>query len=214
MKFFVLANPRITQIDSVTDFVLVDGFATGPAPRCGVCGRAHNLRPLLPPVRVELRFWGTKPSDIALGSVNEFLVTDRFWHRSLGAGLTGLIHVGPVEVSAVARRNKRILPLLQYQCCRAAFSRTTIDRASSGLEFDPPEVCSECRLGGILKRTKRVVIEPDSWLGEDVFIARGLPGTILVSERFREFCRANEVPDCLFTPVEEFSFDFYPWEKK
>ena len=51
-------------------------------------------------------------------------------------------------------------------------------------------------------------------MGEDIFIARGLPGTIVVSERFKEWCEANEVRNAVFVPAEEYAHDFYPWEKE
>jgi hypothetical protein len=53
-----------------------------------------------------------------------------------------------------------------------------------------------------------------SWQGEDVFIARGLPGTIIASERFKEFCSARAVKNVLLVDALEFPFDSYLWEKR
>jgi hypothetical protein len=88
-------------------------------------------------------------------------------------------------------------------------SRATIDIAASGLERDPPMVCPECRQGGVVKRTRQLILEEGTWGGEDVFIARGLAGTYFTSERFRKFCAENQIKNAVLVPSEKYSFDFY-----
>lgn len=89
-----------------------------------------------------------------------------------------------------------------------------LDESASGLEReDDGAVCSECGLGGIIKRLRRVILRPDTWSGEDVFFARGLPGTILTSERFKSLCETAGLANCSFVDAEAFSFDHYPQER-
>lgn len=98
-------------------------------------------------------------------------------------------------------------PYYHVTACR---SRAAIDLAKSGFETDgDPPVCPVCRIDGVLIRGRAVIIEPSTWSGEDVFIARGLPGTIITTERFKEVCEANGITNAVFIPAEEYSFDFY-----
>lgn len=212
MRFFVLQNPKADDTSAVTDFLPVDGSPTAEAPGCPVCGKFVAMMPLRPPVRVELEMWGTQLGDIAFGPANELLVTERFWGLYQASGLIGLRDVGPAEVVSVRAYRKQKRPAPPYHCCRVTQGSAAIDDTESGVEREESETCEACRQGGILKRAKRVILEPDSWSGEDIFFARGLPGTILVSEKFQKFCEENEISNCLLVSAEEFSFDHYPWE--
>lgn len=213
MNFFVLQNPKAGVGAAVTDFVPVDGSQTGEAPRCPSCGKYLGMLPLMPPVRVELETWGTDFGDIAFGPGEEVLVSDRFRTLYHLSGLTGLMHVGLAEVASVKSHRKISERAPHYQCCRVGRSKAAVDDAKSNLEREKTSTCGECRLGGIIKRAQRVVLESNSWSGEDIFFARGLPGTILASERFEKFCRDNRMANCILVSAETFSFDHYPWEK-
>lgn len=213
MRFFVLQNPKHGEGTAITDFVPVDGSLTGEAPRCPACGKYIGMMPLLPPVRVELETWETAFGDIAFGPSEELLVTDRFWKLYRASGLTGFVDVGPVEVAKAKSHCKLREPAPHYHCCRVGRGKAAVDDAKSGLEREEPRACEACRLGGIIKRALRVVLQSNSWSGEDIFFARGLPGTALVSEEFKRFCQENQISNCHPVPAETFSFDSYPWEK-
>jgi hypothetical protein len=73
--------------------------------------------------------------------------------------------------------------------------------------------CEECNLDGLIKRFRRVVLVPDTWSGEDVFFARGLPGTIITSQKFYDVFVRLELSADFLMPIEKFSYDHYPWEK-
>jgi len=213
MRFFVLKNPNAGQGAAVTDFLPVDGSRTGEAPRCLVCGKYLGILPLLQPVSVELETWGTDFGDIAFGPGEELLVTDRFLRLYQGSGLSGLVEVAPAEIAKVESHQKLREPPPRYHCCRVGRSKAAVADAKCGLEREEPWTCEECWLGGIIKRAQRVVLEPSTWSGEDVFTARGLPGTVLVSENFETFFQQNRVSNCRLVPAEEFSFDHYPRDK-
>lgn len=213
MKFFVLRRSKVVGASFVTDFVPTDGSRTGEAPRCARCGRFVGMLPLLPPVRVEVEVWGNRFGDIAFGPGDELLVTDRFWHLFRTSGLTGLVDAGLAETVRVNAHRKLQSAAPLYRCCQIARSNAAINDLESGLDREQPETCSECRLGGIIKRARRLVLVPGSWSGEDIFFARGLPGTVMTSERFDGFIRQNRYLNCEMVPAEAFSFDHYPWEK-
>lgn len=95
----------------------------------------------------------------------------------------------------------------------AVRSQTVVDQEASGVEWssDRP-ICPVCREGQFLKRWKRVVIERATWTGENIFYAPGMPGTIFVSERFKEVCETMGVRNAAFIPAEEQSREWCPWE--
>jgi hypothetical protein len=69
--------------------------------------------------------------------------------------------------------------------------------------------CAECRIGSMM-RLRRLVLEPGTWSGEDAFIARGLPGTIITSERFKEYCEQGAFTNCLLIEAAHDHFDSFP----
>jgi hypothetical protein len=168
------------------------------------------MLPLLPPVRVQLETWGTECGDIAFGPSDEILISTRVHECFRAAKLTGLIDIGPVEIIKVNSHQKLRGNVTSYRCCRISRSRATIDEVKSGLQIEEPWTCEECRIGGIIKRVARLVLEEGSWSGEDIFIGRGLPGIIMTSERFVAFCRHNDVLNAHLLHAEKFSFDYYP----
>ena len=96
-----------------------------------------------------------------------------------------------------------------YYCCGVGHSRAIIDEKASGLVREEPWTCEECHTT-LIMRTSRVALKPGSWSGEDVFFARGFPGTILTSERFRDLCVEKGFVNCNLIPADEYGFDFYP----
>lgn len=214
MTFYVLLSPRDTTGPAVTDFGRVKPVHDGEAPKCPNCGGFIGSLPWLPPYRAELEVWGEEYGDIAFGPGGERLVSERFAALYKAGGLTGLGGFHEVEVIKVIRRggSKVRTQLPKYYCVSIARSRAAIDQVASEFVHERPVACSECRVGSI-KRWTRIAMEENTWSGEDVFFARGLPGTILTSERFKEFFDRNHINNGILTSAAEYSHDFYPWER-
>ena len=219
MRFYV-CELKPEHATGETEFYDEDESRTGDAPKCELCGRHIGALTWLPPYRVELELWDSVFGDIAFGPGDNLLVSERFKTLWDERGLTGLQGFDPVEV-VKAKRHKGNQPDLSeqpnYYCVSVARSQAAIDVAESGLEREDSELCPACRSGlqgGVLKRMKRIILEPDTWTGEDVFVARGLTGTYLVSERFKSFCDDYKITSATLIPAEEYSFDFYPEERE
>lgn len=212
MRFFVLRNPRVTkQKDmAITDFLKSDDANTGEAPICPVCGEFIGMLPWLPPYRAELEVWGKAYGDIAFGAGDEMLVSARFAMLYKEATLIGLEGFKETEILKIKRRggSRLRLPPPKYYCVKVVRSRAAINIKASGLVLREPPTCDECRDGFII-RTQRVILEENTWSGEDVFFARGLPGTIITSERFKDFFEDKGINNGLLIPAEDYSFDFY-----
>jgi hypothetical protein len=160
----------------------------------------------LPPYRVEIETWGKAFGDVVFGFGTDLLVSERFASLWKEAGLVGLDGFDPVEIVKVVRRARLKDDPPRYFRVDVVRSRAAIDDAASALEREGESVCPDCRLGGIIHRARRIVLEPSPLPVEDVFVARGLPGTILASERFRAFCISQNILNAVLIPASEFSF--------
>jgi hypothetical protein len=204
---FVLRNPKSEESSALTDFVQAERLRVGEAPRCETCRRAIGSLPWLPPYRVNLSTWGSRFGDIAFGPGDDLLVSERFaaeWNTSELVGLQGF---DPAEAVRVVRHRRFDGPVPIYLRVSVTRSSTAVDESRSGIERQNGGVCPDCRLGGLVTRIRRVVLESGP-VAEDVFIARGLPGIYLASRRFYTFCRANGISNAVFTPSVDYSVNW------
>src|SRR5690242_12071686 len=134
MQFYVLAHPTTKESNLRTDFFKGDLTNVGPAPTCPVCGAAIGMLTALSPRRVELELWGRDFGDLAFGSGNDVLVSERFRDAFLRSGLTGFSGFVPAEiVKVVARLRKIAKPPPRYFVAAPGRSRAAVDDRASGL---------------------------------------------------------------------------------
>lgn len=213
MLFFVLDHPKDPVDNALTDFLPASGWKRGEAPRCPKCGGFIGMIPELPPFRVELETWGRRFGDLVFGVGNDVLVSERFKDAFLSSGLTGFSGFLPAQVTKVIARRGRVPPSMpNYFMAAPGRSRAVVDDRASGIGYERRWTCEECRIGH-MKRLRTLVLEPGTWSGEDVFIARGLPGTIITSEPFKQFCDRHAFTNCLLVPAAQHHFDHFPWER-
>lgn len=218
MRFFVLKyKPGFSQ--GQTEFSAEEPVSLGPAPQCEACGAFLGMLGWLPPFRVVLETWGSVFGDVAYGAGCEILVSQRFRTLWLERGLTGLDGFDNVEVVRIKRHDRSMAPYgspPSYYRVRVVRGNAAVDERRSELERDDVGVCPVCRSGkgGGVTRAKRIVLEKSTWSGEDLFIARGLPGTYLTTGRFKCFCDDCKITNALLLPAEEYSFDFYPHNRE
>lgn len=209
MKFFLIHQfPKSQPPSAMTDFLSADGTRYGDAPRCEQCKQYVSSRLWLPPYRINLETWSRDYADV--GIVGMDLVVSRHfkevWEDSM---LLGLSEFDPVEVVAIRRHKKAVgqpPPYFRAVVCRGS---AAIDLDASGFEWDKPPTCGECRLGTTLRCWRHVIIDQQSWAGEDVFIARGLPGEIIVSSIFKDLCDKNDIRINTLLPAEDYGYDYY-----
>jgi hypothetical protein len=214
MMFFVLKNPIVHNFEVATDFTPVGGTPLGDAPRCPTCEKYIGLRPMLPPLTVDLENWGSSWADISFGPTDQILVSERLVKVFSHAGQNGISSLEPATIAKIKRhRSSAAVNPPSYWVGMVSRSRAKVDDSGSGLERDGAVCCQECGLGGVIKRLQRLVLKAGTWSGEDVFFARGLPGVVIVTERFQSLCRAHGA-NCMFVDAEAFAFDHYPHERE
>lgn len=209
MSFFVLRNPKAGRGSAVTDFLPISKSRMGDAPRCPLCGRFVGMMPLRPPVAVELEAWGSQWGEIAFGPGDQILISDKLKNAFVLGGLKGFTRLDAVRVIKTRKHTSTIGPQPAYELASIQRGGAAVDESRSGLVRDAPPACEECRTGGIVRRIDRLILEPNTWTGEDIFFARGLPGIIITSERFKRFCADHSLSNCCLLPAQDFSFDFY-----
>jgi hypothetical protein len=217
--FFVLKQPRAgTAEDHVggTSARPEEGFNVGEAPRCPNCGRFIGSLEWLPPFRVEIETWGQGFGDIVISTGMNVLVSGRFRDIYERFELRGLSGFEPVEIVKVSRHGKRRDDPPRYHRVSVIRSPTILDQKASGYEWSENHpVCPECLfpIEAVIKRWSKVVIQTDTWQGEDIFIPRG-GGDIITSSRFKEVCEKNNVTNVVFYQAETYGHDYYPLEKQ
>jgi len=211
MKFYVFVNPKDVKREGVTDFLPGDPFNTGRLPdalRCEVCGELMGNLSWLPPYKAELEFWGKEAGDVAFRTAEGFLVSHRFkelYEKTDLKGLSGFIKVEIIKIKRHKRKYPEIIP--DYYYVRVPISHAKLDFEASGVVFTGEFICEGCKSGkGIYKLIERVILEEGTWSGEDIFIARGLWGDFLTTERFKDFYISNSFKNGEFMEADNFSF--------
>jgi len=205
-RFFVLKDDLWGPRD--THFRAVKPVNRGEPPPCPKCGEPFGMLTWLPPYRAELELHGESFGDFVKGSGDEVLISERMAETLRAEGLTGLLGFHPAEVVRIRRMRKgpKSGAAPGYVVVSPCFGRAAVDEARSRLRHTEPVTCPECRYAG-LDSIHGFTLEAGTWQGEDVFRPRGLPGRIVVSERFAEFVQRHGFTNMKLIPTEEYVWD-------
>lgn len=209
MNFYALGDLNRPKGPADTEWLPVEGAATDDAPRCPICGSFIGPRPLLPIVDIELKAWGHEWGDLAFGVGDELLMSERAMEIMLAAGIKGLEGFLPTRTVRATAKIRGIAAPPQYVAARLNRGCATVDERRSGMVRKGPTTCYYCRTGGVIQKYDGIFIEDTSWKGCDIFYPWGMPGTILVSERFRALCQNASISNSDVIPAENCKFDFY-----
>lgn len=204
-RFFVLKDEYKGGHD--TEFTSLDDNV-GEAAQCPRCGRFFGMLPWLPPYRVTLELHGKDLGDFVKGTGREVLISERFAEAFRAEGLSGFQGFHPVELVRVRRRHRGPKPsgVPSYFLVTAVFGSAAVDEAHSRVRRYAPLSCDWCRSGGV-EAIHGFALEQGSWNGDDVFLARGMPGTFVVSERFAQFVTRHAFTNMRLIPTEEYVWD-------
>jgi hypothetical protein len=200
-QFFVVQNDRGSAHD--TEFMRVTPVRRGEAPKCPFCGEPVGPKEWLPPRYAEVVVHGEQPGDFAFFGRSEFLLSSRAIAAFEHEQITGFCDKEKVEVSRVSPR-AMVVP--EYYFIRIARSRGAVDEEASCIARSGPVSCEECRLDGI-DGINGFLLEEGSWSGEDFFIARGMPGLVLASDRVRQVVDRYDLTNAVFIETERYVRD-------
>lgn len=197
-----------------TEFEYDDSVAKGEAPRCPKCNSFVGMLESVPPYRVHLETWGDGYGDLAFW-MSDFLVTSRFRDGFVNSGLCGLQSFAPTEFLSYKHHGVALSDPPDYFRTIPRIGGARVDAIASEIEWEKGRhpTCELCLSGGgVLKRWKRIVIDESSWDGSDIFYSYGIPGALIVSERFHYWAADKDFRNLAFRRTSEHSHDFYPWE--
>jgi hypothetical protein len=181
------------------------------APKCDACGGFIGMLPWLTPLHAELEAWGASFGDLAVGPGNDVLLSERFMKVIAEYNLKGFQDLDPVTIVKVKRHNRRLRGQDPPTYIRATVGRASAAFDQKASEFvwsgDDP-VCPVCRTAHHINSWKRLILEEGTWEGEDIFIARGLCGTYLASERFKSVVEQESLTNIVLVPAEEYSYSY------
>jgi len=214
MKFFVL-RPAEGQLFGTK---WAYGVGAEPkvtkdiGPRCPVCGQAVGPLVWVPPHRLEVS--SAKPEkwgDFLWGAwLSAPMVSARFKAIYEAEALIGVrCHSPSVQIVRVGRKKRGDLPLNPptYHVIEIERLGPELDEDASGMTRTHLE-CPYCHRGDA-KRWTGVVIKLGSWSGEDIFFPRGLPGTCVTSERFRQIVESRGLTNARFVPADRYAYDVH-----
>jgi hypothetical protein len=216
MKFYVLETPRADSIEDRlgrTDAIEEEDFKTGDAIHCSRCNRPLTSLRWLPPYRVELETWGRDYADL-VRKANDVMVSERLMEFFRRGSLQGLKDFAPVEVFRVRfRRGKIKEQCPNYFTTMVPLGPAAVDQKASGYVWgDESSVCPVC-LWDDLKRFYRIVINLNTWNGDDIFFPIG--GTeLMVSERFKILWEEKSFQGITLSPAATYGQEYCPNEKE
>lgn len=211
MEFHILKK-RGYESEFATEYLTADNAQSGDAPKCKTCGKYTGMRIWLAPFDVEIELTGKCFGDIAFGPGYEILISEKFKNSLNNFKFSGFGAFNKVNIVKV--KPKRMTDKVPaYYATHPQYGSALVDYKKSGIVTEGNDRCQDCNLCGIIKRAERIILIQDTWKGEDIFYSKGLPGIIVVSNKFVQFCNEFNITNAIFVPIEDYSFDFYPWEK-
>lgn len=204
MKFYILEKMRFTSEYAYGEDA--DPVNLGDPEYCPVCGSPMTWKKWLPPKNVILE--KPKYGDFVYGTFDSFLVSENFKRNYEQSGLKGIINFDEVTIVKVRRLRKGSSKLPPpYFHVEINITATRVDEERSNFIWDRPPKCDYCR-SGLLRSHDAFIIDESTWTGEDIFYCRGYWGTVVVTERFKEFLEENHFTNYKLISDKEYRIDW------
>ena len=200
-RFYVVVPGRGSASD--TEFFKSEPITRGEAPKCATCGRFLGMRRWMSPRHAQVVVHGERRGDFAFASSSEFLVSDAAMSAIRDEGLTGLNDVEEVETSSTLRAapaepGRYFYGVITQQAA-------DLDSARSDVERTAAIECDDCLSDGIAS-IRGFAIDSSTWSGADIFVPRGLPGVVVVSEAFRRTAEEHGFSNIEFVLTDRFTW--------
>lgn len=208
MQFYVLRQlPFLDDGAPMTSVCRMMPDVLGDARQCPNCGLFVSSLQWLPPYYAEVVARGRAFGDVAFEAVDSLLVSNRFRMAWLDAHLVGIDEFSPIDrIRVRPARLKKNVPTYFYIAPR--LFDVQIDLDHSLIEYSGPVTCFKCKGGG-LESIRGFSLDLSTWQGEDMFLAWGLPGVTIVSDRVRELRDNHGLTNVNLIPTENYFWDPY-----
>lgn len=193
-----------------------DPINLGPSDKCPVCARPVSLRQWLPPYRVKLS--SSKPTkwgDFIWVGGTSLAVSIRVKVAYEKSGLSGIDSFTPVEFVKYGKNKSGNFPVIppSYFIIRVPWGGAKQDDdASDVLRRHPHDItCQYCQQDSTSVRQGRIIIDVDSWHGDDIFRPRGAPVQYMVSQKFKDMVDACQFTNVWLIPGTKYGYDEKRW---
>ena len=205
MKFYVIDYNVDSREFSMAE--AIEPINTYDWKYCESCGGTLGLKEWAPPYHV--KFLNSVFSDFVFVDYLDLIVSKKFKMAYEITDLKGITNFNLVE--EIKLRRKKNIPKLLYYKVDIIRSKTRINERKSKFkrEFSRGQsYCKVCQIGGTIKSMKGVYIDLDTWTGEDIFYALGLPGAIFVTQKFANFFEENQFTNVILVEAENYKPSF------
>ncbi|MDR2171939.1 MAG: hypothetical protein LBP59_17480 [Planctomycetaceae bacterium] len=213
MKFYILKkNNFLTECGHADTEWLTATRNYGHAPQCPQCGKYYAGKEWLPPYNIELEMFTKQYGNVVMGAGGIIIVDNYFKDCFEKTNFTGLEFIGNVNIVKFLCRpcvqKKSLGDPPQYYLTKIKYGCAAMDHkeSKSVFEIGKQPTCNYCRLGGII-RYSRIVIDENTWDGTDVFFIRGIGGTIVTSQKFKDWWDSCYFNNCKIIPSEKANWD-------
>jgi hypothetical protein len=216
IDFYVLSIGSFTQYKFAWAEVVDQNLSKEPQ-ICPVCHRAISMLRWLPPHTVWLKQARTIGDLMMCIGGSDFVASERFRDALSADRLVGIERTYPITVVKVGSRGHAPpAGLVQIFGFDVRHTTCRVDYDASGatwMEEPAFNVCPCCGpggggAGGYVKALSRIVLERDTWSGEDIFIPINLSGTILLSHKAAELIRNHKFTNVVTIPIEQWTISF------
>lgn len=195
MRFYVVNNRRFDN----TGFAYCEEkgeIVTGDAVKCAECGSFLTGLEWLAPYEVKLS--KGKLGDVIFGTIEHFLVSEKFKVLYQKNSFTGILTFEPVTIY---QKGERLIDRYYYP--KIVLSDVHINIEKSGIVFEGVEKCSTCqRAGRVIKKIKGLYFSIEEKIEYDIFCTKMLPGDIIFSKQFKDVTK--DLLNLSFTEVEQY----------
>lgn len=180
---------------------------TGEPELCPVCGKPVSMLDWLPPHEIMLSTVKLqKLGDFLWGSIFPFLISDKVKQLIAENDIKGIkVHNKPVTIANHDYQQNKVFPKTYYKV-KVEWNGANRDDRLSGASYSR-DVCPYCRSGSIGEKMTSIVLDELSWNGLDVFEARGIPGLVIVTDRFNDLLAKHKILNYRAVPIQDISYD-------
>ncbi|MEX0275693.1 MAG: hypothetical protein AB3N16_15075 [Flavobacteriaceae bacterium] len=199
MNYYVVTNGLFE--DSIFAFgEQVKSKNLGESVKCQECGTHLRMLKWLPPLEVNIS--KNKLGDFIFGTFVGIVVSNRFKTQYQNSNLKGLDDFRKVSLF---HKDKHIFK--DYYYPEITMAHVSMDLQY--LDFKPFNPCSSCYVGNsILNRIDKIVLSNPNQINLDIFFTSILgEGTILISQRFKDFVETEK-----FTNLKMIKSVDYKWD--
>lgn len=182
---------------------------TGDFTQCPICDSPVTTRLWIPPHRIKISTASpSKWGDILWGDGFSIMGSEKLIDIFKKVGGLGIEKIfNPAHIVQIGRKklNELDQPLPKYHLIKIKWGGANLDDKGSQVVRSRVS-CDFCR-SGHLHQVNKIVFEANSWSGDDIFFARGVPGVIIVSDKFKDWVENYSLTNILLIPIENYAYE-------